>query len=84
MKYVYETTGVCPIEIELMIDNEIIQDIEFLGGGCDGNLKALKKLIIGMTTKQVKDTFSGITCGGKETSCMDQLSKAVDMAIVKS
>lgn len=76
MKFVYKTTGVCPSEIELEVNDNKITSVEF-NGGCNGNLKALKKVITGMNTDDVIKTFSGITCGKRETSCTDQLAKAL-------
>ena len=45
--------------------------------GCDGNLKAISKLVDGMTVDQIYNTLHGNTCGFKDTSCADQLAQAV-------
>ncbi|MGL5312931.1 MAG: TSCPD domain-containing protein [Peptostreptococcaceae bacterium] len=37
----------------------------------------LKNLAIGQNAKDVADRLSGIPCGGKTTSCPDQLAKAI-------
>lgn len=78
--YTYETKGVCSRKITFDIKNNAIQDVNFLGG-CDGNLKGLSKLIEGMNTNEAIKKLSGITCGNKETSCPDQLAKAIKEAI---
>lgn len=69
----YATTGTCCEIIQVEICDNIIRNIEFFGG-CDGNLKGLKVLLKGMHIDEVIDKFSGITCGGKQTSCPDQLA----------
>ena len=57
-------------------ENGIITDVEFYGG-CNGNLKAIPKLVNGMPADQIAKILSGNTCGNKPTSCADQLAKAV-------
>jgi uncharacterized protein (TIGR03905 family) len=57
-------------------ENGIITDVEFYGG-CNGNLKAISKLVNGMPADQIAKILSGNTCGNKPTSCADQLAKAV-------
>ena len=44
-------------------------------GGCNGNLKAIPKLVEGLTVAQVEEKIGGIKCGFKNTSCGDQLAK---------
>lgn len=77
MEYIYTTENTCARNIKLDIDGDIIKNIEFLGGGCNGNLKAIPKLVDGMTVDQIEEKLSGITCGRRLTSCTDQLAKAV-------
>lgn len=79
MKYIYNTEGVCSKTITFELDNEIITNVEFIGG-CPGNLKAISKLINGMTTSEIKEKLKGNTCGNKSTSCTDQLVKAIEEA----
>jgi uncharacterized protein (TIGR03905 family) len=57
MKYTYEPEGICPMEIVVTLNNDILENVEFNGGGCDGNLKALKKLIIGMNINEIEEKF---------------------------
>lgn len=78
MKYSYKTENVCPIQIDLEIAHDIVKDIEFIGGGCQGNLAALKRVIIGMKTDQAIETFKGVICGKRGTSCMNELTKALE------
>ena len=46
-------------------------------GGCDGNLKGISRLIRGMSVQEVVDRLEGIRCGGKPTSCPDQIARAL-------
>lgn len=79
MEYVYKTKGVCPAEIRFDMKGDVVSDIEFTGG-CNGNLKAISKLVDGWTVDRIEEILSGNTCGGKATSCADQLAKAVRQA----
>ena len=74
--YSYKTTGTCSRRIELDIQNNIIQKVMFQGG-CDGNLKGISNLVIGMSPKDAEARLKGINCGNRGTSCPDQLSKAL-------
>ena len=76
MKYTYKTRGVCAVKIEFDLDGDVVRNIRFLGG-CDGNLKAISKLVDGMTVDQIEIKLRGNTCGRKPTSCADQLARAV-------
>ncbi len=69
----YQTHGTCCKRINLKIENDIIEDIEFLGG-CSGNLGGIKKLVIGQNINEVASKLKGIPCGTKSTSCPDQLA----------
>ncbi len=80
MEYIYNTENVCARRIKVELDGNVIQNVEFLDGGCNGNLKAVPKLVKGMTVEQVEETLGGITCGRRPTSCADQLTKAVRIA----
>lgn len=72
-KIIYETKGVCSRLIEVEIENNIIKNIGFQGG-CNGNLKGISSLCIGMDINDVIKKLKGITCGPKSTSCPDQLA----------
>lgn len=76
----YRTKGVCAREITFDLDdNGIIHDVEFLGG-CDGNLKAVSKLVEGRPASEVVELLEGNTCGARPTSCADQLTQAIKAA----
>ena len=79
MRYVYKTKGTCSIEISFDINDNIITNISFLGG-CNGNLKAIAKLVDGWTVEQIEEKLKGNVCGRRDTSCADQLARAVKEA----
>jgi len=68
--------GVCTKEINFALDGDNIDYVDFCGG-CEGNLKAIASMIEGMHVDFILDHFSGITCGSKTTSCVDQLCQAL-------
>lgn len=76
MHYNYKTSGVCAVAIDFDIDNDIITNVKFTGG-CNGNLKAIAKLVDGKSADEINSILAGNTCGMKGTSCADQLAKAV-------
>ena len=73
----YITKGVCPKIISFDLDNNVIHNVAFIGGGCNGNLKAICKIVEGMTVEEIEENFKGIICNSKGTSCTDQLAAAV-------
>lgn len=79
MEYTYKTHMVCSQEIHFHINGDVITGISFLGG-CNGNLKAISKLVDGYTVEQIEEKLLGNTCGRRPTSCADQLAKAVRQA----
>lgn len=79
MNYSYKTSGVCSVQIDFDIDGDVITNVRFTGG-CNGNLKAISKLVDGMTVGQIEGYLRGNTCGFKDTSCADQLARAVRKA----
>lgn len=79
MRYSYKTQGTCAMQINFDINGNVINNVEFIGG-CNGNLKAISKLVDGFTVEQIEEKLLGNTCGFKSTSCADQLAKAVRKA----
>ena len=79
MRYSYRTKGVCAMEISFDLDGDVVHNIEFVGG-CNGNLKAISKLVDGMTVDEIESKLRGNTCGRRPTSCADQLAIAVRQA----
>jgi len=77
MHYTYKTSQlVCSSQIDIDIDNGVITNVAFTGG-CPGNLTAIGILVKGKTPQEVIDKLEGVDCGGKGTSCTDQLAKAL-------
>ena len=80
MDYIYKPTGVCAKQINFSIENGKMHNVSFIGG-CNGNLKAISKLVEGIDAEKVVKILEGNTCGFKSTSCADQLSKAILEAV---
>lgn len=80
MHYSYNTKGTCAKKIEFDIEENRVKNVAFLGG-CDGNLKAIARLVEGEEVACVIDRLSGLTCGWKKSSCGDQLATALKIAI---
>ena len=72
----YKTEGTCCALMNVVLDDDIIKDVEFIGG-CRGNLEGIRHLVIGMKINDVIDKLQGIKCGSKPTSCPDQLSRCL-------
>ena len=79
-KVVYYPEGTCSQMIEVELEGDVIKDVVFIGG-CNGNLSGISKLITGMKAEDVIEKLEGTTCGFKNTSCPDQLSKALKEAL---
>ncbi|MEA4815543.1 MAG: TIGR03905 family TSCPD domain-containing protein [Lachnospiraceae bacterium] len=76
MGYSFKTTGSCAVSINFDIRDNKLKNLEFIGG-CEGNHKGIAKLVEGMDIDEVIKKTQGITCGRKNTSCPDQLAKAL-------
>ncbi|MBR0081903.1 MAG: TIGR03905 family TSCPD domain-containing protein [Clostridia bacterium] len=79
MHYTYRPRYVCSTQIDMDVNDGVITNVRFTGG-CNGNLKAIGKLVNGMTADQIESTLLGNTCGPRPTSCADQLARAVRAA----
>lgn len=75
-KHSYKTKGVCSLEINFEIEDDIVKNVSFVKG-CNGNLAGISKLINGMKVEDVITKLDGISCGFKSTSCPDQLAQAL-------
>ena len=82
MKYSYRPQGVCSRMIDFDMTDCKVSDVSFFGG-CDGNLKAIGKLVEGHDAKEIIDILKGNTCGYKSTSCADQLALALEQALAQ-
>lgn len=79
MQYHYKTKGTCSREIYFEIEDGKLKNVEYIGG-CNGNLKGIASLVEGMDVDAVIERLEGMTCGGKPTSCPDQLATALKQA----
>ena len=76
----YKTKGVCASEIDFELADGKVTSVKFTGG-CNGNLKGISNLVVGMDAKEAVEKLQGTTCGYKATSCPDQLAKALQAAL---
>ena len=81
MTYTYNNKGTCSVRTVVELnDDHTIKSVQVLGG-CDGNLHGIMSLVKGMKAEDVVARLEGIRCGGKATSCPDQLSRALRQAL---
>ena len=78
MRINYTTQGTCSKLIEVEVENGVVHEVHFIGG-CNGNLQGISALVKGMPVEAVISRLEGIRCGGRPTSCPDQLCKALRM-----
>ena len=76
MQYEYTTKGTCSRSILFEIEDGKLKNVQYIGG-CNGNLKGIGALVEGMDVDAVIARLEGISCGGKPTSCPDQLAIAL-------
>jgi uncharacterized protein (TIGR03905 family) len=74
--YSYKTHGTCATKIDFDIIDGKLHHVHFTNG-CPGNLQAMSVLLEGMDAQKAAQMLNGIHCGEKNTSCSDQLSKAI-------
>ena len=80
MTYKFKTRGVCASLITFTLNNVIVSGVSFQGG-CNGNLKAVSKLVEGMDAERVIEILKGNLCGFRTTSCADQFAIALRSAL---
>jgi uncharacterized protein (TIGR03905 family) len=78
--YRFTPHGVCSREIDFEIDGGKLHSVRF-DGGCNGNLKAIGKLVEGADAQKISSILMGNQCGMKGTSCADQLARAIELAL---
>ena len=79
MQYCYTPHGVCSRQIHMDVEDGIVKKVQFVGG-CNGNTQGVASLVEGMDAEEVISRLKGIKCGFKNTSCPDQLAKALKKA----
>nr|WP_202621086.1 TIGR03905 family TSCPD domain-containing protein [Pseudoflavonifractor sp. 524-17] len=76
----FNPQGVCSRHMKIDVEDGVIRAVE-IQGGCPGNLQAISRLVVGMRAEDVVERLEGIRCGGKPTSCPDQLTRALRQAL---
>ena len=82
MTFHYKTRGTCSSSISFDLNDGIVTNIKFKDG-CNGNLKAISKILEGWKAEDVISRVKGNTCGIKPTSCADQLAIALEKALAE-
>lgn len=80
MTITYRPRGVCSRRMEVEVEDGIIRKVT-VEGGCSGNLQGISRLLVGMRVEDAIERMEGVRCGGKPTSCPDQLAKALRQAL---
>ena len=80
MEYEYKTRGVCSRKITFSVEDGKVCKVAF-DGGCNGNGKGVAALVEGMDVDEAIRRMEGIKCGMKNTSCPDQLARALESIV---
>ena len=80
MTFNYRPKGVCAQQIIIELNDNVIENLRVLGG-CAGNLQGISALVRGMKAQDAIERLRGIRCGFKNTSCPDQIAKALEEAL---
>lgn len=80
MTFTYRPRGVCSRLMELEAEEGKILRVRIMGG-CDGNSQGVSRLVEGMDVQEAICRLEGIRCGGKPTSCPDQLAQALKLML---
>ncbi|MBR4597036.1 MAG: TIGR03905 family TSCPD domain-containing protein [Opitutales bacterium] len=81
--YTVQTSGVCAKTISFSIGGGKLSGVKF-HGGCPGNTAAISKLVEGADAQKIAQILKGNDCGGRGTSCADQLARGIEQALAKS
>jgi len=82
MYFEYRTKGTCSRAIQFEVEGDTLKNVNYIGG-CHGNLQGIAALVEGMNVDEVIARVKGIRCGMKDTSCPDQLARALEAAKAK-
>ena len=77
----FSPRGTCSVQIDFDIDEENKLHNVVFAGGCNGNLKAIGRLVEGKDAKETADILRGNQCGMRGTSCADQFARAIDSSV---
>ncbi len=78
--YTFKPKGVCSIQIDFDVEDGKLHNVAFING-CNGNLKAIGRLVEGKDAREVADILRGNDCKGRGTSCADQFAQAIDQYV---
>ena len=81
-RFDYTPKGVCSRKISFDLEDGKLSGVSF-EGGCNGNLKAISKLLEGQSAAEAVRILKGNDCNGRGTSCADQLAQAVEKALAR-
>ncbi len=77
MEYKYTPQGVCSMQMIFEIEDNVIKSLKIIGG-CPGNTIGVSRLVVGKSVDEVIEMLKGIPCGGRGTSCPDQVAVALE------
>ena len=80
MTITYKPKGVCSRKMDIEVEDGVVKSLK-VTGGCDGNSQGISRLVPGMRVEDVIAKLEGVSCGGKPTSCPDQLAQALKQAL---
>ena len=76
----YTPRGVCSRAFHIEVEEGIIRSVQVVGG-CSGNLQGISSLLRGMKVEEAVACLEGIRCGAKQTSCPDQIARALKTSL---
>ena len=79
-KFTYTTQGVCSAKIDFEVEDGKLKNVAFTRG-CNGNTQGISRLVEGMEVHEVIRRLNGTDCGGRGTSCPDQLARALEQSL---
>ena len=79
-QYSFSNTGTCSRGVSFDIENGIVRNVHF-EGGCNGNTQGVAALVEGMEVHEAIARMKNIDCGGRGTSCPDQLARNLEKAL---
>ena len=82
MHHQYKTRGTCSAKIDFDLSDGVLSNVKFTGG-CNGNLQGIGKLVEGRSASEIAALLKGTRCGFKNTSCPDQLARALEKALAE-
>lgn len=81
-RFTYTPRGVCSAKIDFEVEDGKVKNVAFTRG-CSGNAQGISKLVEGMEVTEVIRRLKGTNCGGRGTSCPDQLARALELSLEK-